>query len=62
MNAKELGRLRVSIERSRPYGTGDRMKRTASEPKLEHAVRVERRQIKRDGTEGAAKNEPGRKS
>ena len=50
LSAKELGRLRLSLERGRPYGADDWVKRTASELRLEHTVRPEGRppKVKRD--------------
>jgi putative transposase len=51
LSAKELGRLRPSLERGRPYGSDDWVKRTASELRLEHTVRPEGRppKLKSDG-------------
>ena len=41
--AKEFGRVRVSIERGRPFGEDEWVKRTASELRLEHTIRPEGR-------------------
>ena len=51
LSAKELGRLRLSLERGRPYGSDDWVKRTASELRLEHTVRPEGRppKLKNEG-------------
>jgi putative transposase len=43
LSARELGRLRVSVERGRPYGDDPWTERTVSELKLEHTVRPEGR-------------------
>src|SRR5271166_4557872 len=43
LSAKELGRVRVSLERGRPYGEDEWVKRTASELRLEHTIRPEGR-------------------
>jgi putative transposase len=56
LSAKELGRLRSSIERGRPYGDDDWVKRTASELKLEHTVRPEGRPPKRAQPSAQPKN------
>ncbi len=52
LDAKELGRLRTSIERGRPYGDDDWVKQTVSELKLEHTVRPQGRPPKRVAPEG----------
>ena len=41
LSAKELARLRVSVERGRPFGQEEWIKRTASELSLGHTVRPE---------------------
>ena len=38
LSTKELGRMRVSIERGRPFGEDEWVKRTASELRLEHTI------------------------
>jgi putative transposase len=43
LSARELGRLRVSIERGRPFGDDRWIKRTAGELSLEHTMRSEGR-------------------
>ena len=43
LNAKELARLRVTVERSRPFGEEEWVKRTASELSLGRTVRPEGR-------------------
>jgi REP-associated tyrosine transposase len=43
LSAKELGWLRLSIERSRPFGEDEWVQRTASKLRLEHTVRPEGR-------------------
>jgi hypothetical protein len=43
LSAKELGRLRLSIERSRPFGEKEWVQRTARQLRLEHTVRPEGR-------------------
>jgi putative transposase len=43
LSAKELDRIRVSIERGRPYGGDTWVKRTVGELRLEHTVRPEGR-------------------
>ena len=43
LSAKEFGRVRVSIERGRPFGEDEWVKRTASELRLEHTIRPEDR-------------------
>jgi putative transposase len=43
LSAKELRQLRVSLERGRPFGADEWVKRTASEQRLEHTVRPEGR-------------------
>jgi len=43
LSAKEFGRVRVSIERGRPFGEDEWVKRTASELRLEHTIRPEGR-------------------
>src|SRR5271157_3579890 len=43
LSAKEFGRVRVSIERGRPHGEDEWVKRTASELRLEHTIRPEGR-------------------
>ena len=52
LSAKELGRLRASIERGRPFGQDDWVKRTVSELKLEHTIRPRGRPPKRAEPEG----------
>ena len=42
-SAKEFGRVRVSIERGRPFGEDEWVKRTASELRLERTIRPEGR-------------------
>jgi putative transposase len=49
LGAKELRRLRVSIERGRPYGEDAWVERTARELGLEHTIRPEGRPPKRSG-------------
>jgi putative transposase len=49
LSARELGRLRVSIERGRPYGDDEWIKRTVGELKLEHTMRPEGRPPKKIG-------------
>ena len=51
LSAEELGRIRLSIARGRPYSTEDWVKRTASELGLQHTVRPPGRPPKQ--------NEPG---
>ncbi len=43
LSARELERMRVSIERSRPFGSDDWVKRTTSRLGLEHTIRPEGR-------------------
>ena len=43
LSAKEFGRVRVSIERGRPFGEDEWVKRTASKLRLEHTIRPEGR-------------------
>jgi putative transposase len=43
LSTKELGRLRVGIERGRPFGEDEWVKRTASALRLVHTVRPEGR-------------------
>ena len=43
LSAKELDRIRVNIERGRPYGGDTWVKRTVGELRLEHTVRPEGR-------------------
>ena len=43
LSAKEFGRVWVSIERGRPFGEDEWVKRTASELRLEHTIRPEGR-------------------
>ena len=43
LSEKELDRIRVSIERGRPYGGETRLKRTVGELRLEHTVRPDGR-------------------
>ena len=57
LSAKELGRLRVSLERGLPYGPDDWISRTASELKLEHTVRPEGRPPRRNDPGARMKNE-----
>jgi putative transposase len=52
----ELRRLRVGIDRGRPYGDDDWIKRTAGELSLGHTMRPEGRPPKRDLTGREAKN------
>jgi putative transposase len=56
LSAKELGRIRVSLERGRPYGRDVWIKRTVEELKLEHTVRPEGRPRKLGETAGGKKN------
>ena len=46
LSAQGLGRLRVSLERGRPFGEDEWVKRTARELRLEHTVRPEGRPSK----------------
>src|SRR4051812_2196592 len=46
LGAKELLRVRASIERGRPFGEDEWIKRTASALKLEHTIRPEGRPAK----------------
>ena len=50
MTAKELDRVRLSIERGRPYGSDDWVKHTVTELGLEHTVRREGRPRKASQT------------
>jgi putative transposase len=50
LSAKELGRLRVSLERGRPYGAEEWVERTASELNLGHTLRPEGRPPMRSST------------
>jgi hypothetical protein len=43
LSVKELRRVRVSLDRGRPYGDGEWIKRTASELSLGHTIRPEGR-------------------
>ncbi len=43
LSAKELGRVRVSIARGRPFGEDEWVQRTASELRLEHTIGSEGR-------------------
>jgi hypothetical protein len=43
LSARDLGRLRVSIARGRPFGEDEWVNRTASELRLERTVRPEGR-------------------
>jgi putative transposase len=43
LTARELDRVRLSIERGRPYGSDVWVKQTLTELGLEHTVRPERR-------------------
>ncbi len=43
LSAQDLERVRVSIERSRPFGNDDWVRRTVSRFGLEHTVRPEGR-------------------
>ena len=52
LGATELVRLRASVERGRPFGDDDWVKRTVSELKLEHTIRPPGRPPKRAATEG----------
>ncbi len=56
LSAKELGRIRVSLERGRPYGRDIWIKRTVEELKLEHTVRPEGRPRKTSEDAGGKKN------
>jgi len=56
LSAKELERMRVSIERSRPYGEDNWVKRTASQLRLEHTIRPEGRPPKLSKPESRTKN------
>jgi putative transposase len=55
LSARELGRLRASIERGRPYGDDAWVKRTATELGLEHTVRPEGRPPKQKQAADQAK-------
>ena len=46
LSAKELKRLKESIERGRPFGADEWVRRMAKELKLEHTVRREGRPAK----------------
>ena len=46
LTAKELGRVRVSIERGRPYGDDEWVRQTVKALNLEHTVRREGRPCK----------------
>jgi putative transposase len=50
LTAKELDRVRLSIERGRPYGSDDWVKQTVTELGLEHTVRREGRPRKASQT------------
>ncbi len=43
LSAQELERLRVSLERGRPFGADDWVEQMASELSLEHTIRPEGR-------------------
>ena len=55
LTAKELGRIRLSIARGRPYGGDDWVRRTVKEFGLEHTVRPEGRprKVSQPGTDSA---------
>jgi putative transposase len=55
-NAKELRRLRMSIERGQPYGEEGWVKRTAIALGLEHTIRPQGRPPKRSGPSVGSKN------
>jgi putative transposase len=50
LTAKELDRLRLSIERERPYGTDEWVRQTVADLGLEHTVRSEGRPRKESQT------------
>jgi putative transposase len=56
LSARELGRLRVSIERGRPFGGDEWIKRTARVLGLEHTVRPKGRPPKLKPPENRARN------
>jgi len=56
LGARELGRLRVSIERGRPFGDDEWIKRTAGVLGLEHTVRPKGRPPKLKPPENRARN------
>jgi putative transposase len=47
LSAREVGRVRVSVERGRPYGDNEWVDRTACELGLQHTMRPEGRPPKR---------------
>jgi putative transposase len=55
LTAKELDRVRVSIERGRPYGTDEWVRRTVEELGLQHTVRPEGRPPKSNQPAGASR-------
>ena len=58
LSAKELRRVRTSLERGQPYGEDGWVKRTARDLGLEHTLRAEGRPSKRsDPGGGGANNE-----
>ena len=56
LSARELRRLRISIERGQPYGEDEWVERTAQELGLEHTIRPEGRPPKRSDPGGRAKS------
>jgi putative transposase len=53
LTAKELGRIRLSMQRGRPYGGDEWVRRTVKQLGLEHTVRPEGRprKVSRSGTD-----------
>jgi len=56
LTAKELDRMRLSIERGRPYGEDNWVFRTVSQLRLEHTIRPEGRPPKRSKLGGQDEN------
>ena len=55
LSARELRRLRLSLQRGQPYGEDGWVQRTAKELGLEHTIRPEGRPPKRSEAGGGAK-------
>ena len=58
LSAKELDRIRVSLERGRPYGADTWVRRTVGELHLEHTVRPEGRPKKSNEATARKNNKP----
>src|SRR5262249_4119112 len=63
LNARELGRVRVSLERGRPYGDEGWVRQTVKAPGLEHTISREGRPRKaNNATDQAASSKHDRRN